>query len=128
MRQEDLPMGAATEYVVDPDNPHIAVGRRARDHMRLFEAAGRDESELAERELEQLVCLAGDDLRETARAAAAVERWLGEALGALDREAVTRVELGQLAGDATVIDRLDALSDTLAGLRCRLAAIARRLR
>src|SRR5262245_44713726 len=97
----------AVTYVVDRENPDIAVG------------VGRPG--VPEAELECLLYLAGDDLRETARAVGAVEAWLEQALDVIEAPLVGREDLGRLAGDVTVIERLDTLADTLSGLRRRLA-------
>ena len=107
-------MAAAVTYVVDRENPDIAVGHRG---------GGSQQAEL-----ECLLYLAGDDLRETARAVGAVELWLERALDVIEAPLVCPGDLGRLAGDVSVIEKLDTLADTLSGLRRRLAAIARRVR
>ena len=107
-------MASATEYLVDRENPDIAVGHRPR--------------EAVQGELDKLVELVGEDLRDTQCAVAHVERWRAHALETAEKPVLTREELAVMAADPTVIEGLDTLTDTLAGLRRRLAAIARRLR
>jgi hypothetical protein len=104
-----------------------APRRRLRD--RLVERDGTASPALAERyELTNLVLLVDDDLRETARALAAVEGFLGAAADLLEREEVSAAALAELASGGEVLDGLDVLSDTVAGLRRKLLALASRLK
>ena len=75
-----------------------------------------------------LVLLVEDDLRETALALGAIEKYLASAMLQLENPAVTSADLSSLAGDSEVGGRVDALGDSLSELRRRLGQLAKALR
>jgi hypothetical protein len=102
-------------------------GRRLRD--RLASREGTSNPTLAARyELQNLLLLVDDDLRETALALGAIEQFLGSALSLLEHKDVTAEEIGRLAGDGEVVERIDTLTDALDQLRRRLGAVASALK
>jgi hypothetical protein len=101
--------------------------RRLRD--RLVEREGTANPRIKERyELQNLILLVDDDLRETALALSSVESFLGAACDLIEREELQANELARLAGDGEVLDRLDTLSETVTSLRRKLLAIASYMR
>jgi hypothetical protein len=101
------------------------AGRRRRLRDRLVEREGTANPVLAERyELQNLLLLVDDDLRQTALAVGAVEAFLGRAADLLEREEVRAADLARLAGDDEVLDRLDDLAENVDGLRRKLLALA----
>ena len=65
-----------------------------------------------------------DDLRQTALALGAVEQYLGQAHGLLERPDVTPPELAEMARDPDVIARVDDLAENLANLRRTMSRMA----
>jgi hypothetical protein len=119
-----LPLTAKRER--EPCDAGHAPRRRLRDRM--AERDGTDNPTLTRRyELQNLLLLIDDDLRETARAMGGIERFLADALRSLDDEEVRATELLRLAGDGDVLERMDTLCESLASLRRRFGAIARSL-
>jgi hypothetical protein len=107
--------------------PEASPRRRLRD--RLVERDGTSNPVLTERyALTNQLLLIDDDLRETALAMGAVEKFLADALGLLEDETVTAADLAQLAGDGEMLDRMDTLAETLTTLRRRLIAIASQIK
>ena len=104
-------------------------GRKRRLKDRLVEREGTQNRVLAERyELQNLLLLIDDDLRETALALTGIEVFLAAALKLLDSEGVRPVDLYALAGDGEVLDRMDTLCETLSSLRRRMGTIAQTLK
>lgn len=104
-------------------HPESYPRRRLRD--RLVEREGTANPTLSERyALQNQLLLIDDDLRETALALGAVEKFLGDALGLLEDEQVTAADLARLAAGGDALDQLDTLAETLTTLRRRLLAIA----
>jgi hypothetical protein len=96
----------------------IATGAAAR-----VPAAGSD--------IANLLVLLEDDLRETALALGAIELYLVRATELLERPDFGRADqlaLGALAGDGKVLERIDALTDNLGGLRRRMTQVAAALK
>ena len=58
----------------------------------------------------------------------AVEGFLADALRLLETEGVTPRDLGRLAGDGDILDRLDTLCEALASLRRRMGTVATHLK
>jgi hypothetical protein len=104
-----------------------APARRLRD--RLVAREGTANPVLAARyELQNLLLLLDDDLRETALALGSIEGFLAAALELIERADVTAEELARLAGDADILERLDTLGDALASLRRRMVTAAHALK
>jgi hypothetical protein len=102
-------------------------GRRARD--RLADRDGTQNPTLTVRhELQNVLMLVDDDLRETAQAMESIETFLVDALHHLEREDISREHLLRLAGDEKVLSEMDRLGETLMNLKRRLMGIAGTLR
>jgi hypothetical protein len=102
-------------------------GRRARD--RLSDRDGTQNPALTVRhELQNVLLLVDDDLRETAQAMESIEGFLVDALHQLEREDLRREDLLRLAADEKVLGEMDRLGETLMNLKRRLMGIAGTLR
>jgi hypothetical protein len=99
--------------------------QRRRLTDRLVEREGTQNPSLTEKySLQNQLLLIDDDLRETALALGAVEKFLGDALRLLEDERVRASDLATLAAEGDTLDRLDTLTETLQQLRRRLLSIA----
>jgi len=79
-------------------------------------------------ELKNLLLFLDDDVRESAKALARVEKYLGRALGLLDDGTVRADALEALADEQQIFDDLHTLVDTLGSLRSRMGKVASTLR
>ncbi len=79
-------------------------------------------------ELRNLLLFLDDDVRESAKALARVEQYLGRALALLDAPTVAGEELEAMAGEQAIFDDLHTLVDTLGSLRARMGKVASALR
>ena len=100
-----------------------APRRRLRDRIASLDRT--DNPRLArDPQVQNLVLLAEDDLRQTALAIGHLESYLADAMELVESPAVTAEDLATHAASDDALDGLDALSDSLANLRRRLAQIA----
>ena len=74
-------------------------------------------------ELKNLLLFLDDDVRESAKALARVEGYLGRALALLDDGEVTAAQLDGLADEQAIFDDLHTLDDTLGSLRGRMGKV-----
>lgn len=100
--------------------------RRSRDRLPDRETTNPALSERAE--LKNLLLFLDDDVRESAKALARVERYLGHALGLIDAAEVSVARLEALASEQAIFDDLHTLVDTLSSLRTRMGKVASTLR
>lgn len=110
----------------------VASARRASHRTQLFERVDHiDPPNLALRgirNIENLLLLFDDDLRETAIAMARIEQYLIHTMAVIDSPQVTATDIASMAADTTVLEHLDQLNCTLEGLRSRLFTMARNMR
>jgi hypothetical protein len=100
--------------------------RRSRDRMPDRETTN---PALSQRfELKNLLLFLDDDVRESAKALARVEGYLGRALSLIDDGEVTAEALDALADEQAIFDDLHTLVDTLGSLRARMGKVASTLR
>lgn len=79
-------------------------------------------------ELRNLLLFLDDDVRESAKALARVEKYLGRSLALLDDGQVGAAQLDALADEQQIFDDLHTLVDTLGSLRSRMGKVAATLR
>jgi hypothetical protein len=104
-------------------------GPKRRLNDRLVDREGTSNPSLADRyELQNLLLLIDDDLRETALSIRGIERFLADALRLLDGDALALSDLHRLAGDDEVLERMDTLCETLGSLRRRMGSVAAALK
>lgn len=100
--------------------------RRSRDRIASRETTN---PALSQRfELKNLLLFLDDDVRESAKALARVEQYLGRALALLDDGEVTAAQLDALSDEQAIFDDLHTLVDTLGSLRSRMGKVASTLR
>lgn len=80
---------------------------------------------LAGHEVQNLLLFIDDDLRETALSMERIERYLLSTLEMLEGDTLDRQAIHALATDASVLDHIDLLNETLESLRRRMARLAR---
>jgi hypothetical protein len=128
--------GAATAphlaAVPDTGPERRASGRRARARDRLMDRASQPHVPNARlvgvENVENLLLFVDDDLRETALAIHKIEEFLLRTLGLLEAKDLTRADVCEVASDASVLDHVDQLNETLESLRRRLARLAARMK
>ncbi len=74
--------------------------------------------------VENLLLFIDDDLRETALSMERIERYLISTLDVLEGDALDPREIHALATDASVLEHIDLLNETLESLRRRMARLA----
>ncbi len=120
---------AAQAQAVETGGERRISGGRARARDRLMDRANNDYTPnpaLAQvRDVENLLLFIDDDLRETALAMERIEKYLLSTLGVLDGASLDRAEIHSLATDASVLEQVDMLNETLESLRRRMARLAR---
>ena len=79
-------------------------------------------------ELKNLLLFLDDDVRESSKALARVEGYLGRSLALLDAAEVSADQLDALADEQAIFDDLHTLVDTLGSLRARMGKVASTLR
>jgi hypothetical protein len=100
--------------------------RRSRD--RLPDRETKNPALSSRFELKNLLLFLDDDVRESSKALARVEGYLGRALALLDAEEVSVEKLESLGDEQAIFDDLHTLVDTLGSLRARMGKVASTLR
>lgn len=105
-----------------PDEPQH---RRLRDRLASHET---DNPSLARGDAANLLLLIDDDLHETAEAMSVIDGFLASALVLLSSAEVNPQKLLALCASDDVMERMDALSESLGLLRRRMGALAATIR
>ncbi len=100
--------------------------RRLRD--RLPDRETRNPALAGNSELKNLLLFLDDDVRESSKAIARVEKYLSRALALIDADAVSADELEALSDEQAIFDDLHTLVDTLGSLRKRMGKVASSLK
>jgi hypothetical protein len=100
--------------------------RRSRDRLPDRETTNPALSQRSE--LRNLLLFLDDDVRESSKALARVEGYLGRTLALIDAAEVSATELDALADEQAIFDDLHTLVDTLGSLRARMGKVASTLR
>ena len=126
----EIPARRESAPPIAQDRRRSGQRRRARD--RLMDRATRPYPQSPAltrvRGIENLMLFVDDDLRETALSLSRIESFLVRLLDTLERPAVTRGDVHELASDLEVLDQLDMLNETLESLRRRMAKLATKMR
>jgi hypothetical protein len=102
-----------------------APRRRLRDRLASLEHTANTNPALRTRsQVDTLMLLCDDDVRQVAIALAGVEEFLSSAAALLASPGLAAEALAAAAADPEVLDRMDSLSDNLVNLRRRMGAIA----
>jgi hypothetical protein len=109
-----------------PDRRTHPRGRRLRD--RLLDRATQNPALTERFELQNLVLLLDDDLRETALALVRVEAFLQRSLELIDQGDLSAESLRAVAEDDEVRAQLDALAEAVANVQKRMGVAAGVLR
>ena len=110
----------------DNDDRRRTPRRRLRDRIASLERTDNPALH-GQYELQNLMLLVDDDLRQTALSLGSVEQYLAQSIALLERESIAASELAAHADGEDVLDRVDLLLENLMNLRRRMSEIAARL-
>ena len=101
--------------------------RRLRDRIASLDRTANP-SLRARPEVQNVLLLVEDELRESALALGAVEQFLGSTMELLESRTLSRSDLEDAADDEDTLERVETLADSLTNLRRHLRTIAASLK
>ena len=131
MAQENGQLAGGVNVVIDAtqasgDDRRRSPRRRLRDRIASLEHT-ENPALRGKFELQNLMLLVDDDLRQTALSLGSVEQYLAQSIALLESESLAPAELAAHADGEDVLDRVDLLLENLMNLRRRMGDIAARL-